>query len=124
MFSPTIARELNARGHQVVAVAGDRELRAMTDGELFAWAASCGYTIATENVKDFRPLAASAEATGSPSPGLLFTSSRGFPRSRHNPGALIAALDAWMNLESHGAEEWLRRAPGKDERPDSSLGES
>lgn len=43
---------------------------------------------------------------------LLFTHSRGFPRTRRNPGPLIDALTAW--LEASGdvdrpSEDWLAR---------------
>jgi hypothetical protein len=33
---------------------------------------------------------------GPPGCGLLFTSSRAFPRSRKNPGPLINALHTWL----------------------------
>lgn len=110
MFSPVIAEELIARGHQVRAVAADPELRAMTDAALCAWAEEGGYTLVTENVKDFRPLAAASQASGRgiTSP-LLFTSSRSFPRSRRNVGVLILALHAWLARGSHPPEEWLGR---------------
>lgn len=108
MFSPVVAEQLVTKRHDVLAVAADRQLRAMTDSELFVVAASRGYTLVTENVKDFRPLATAAGANETPAPHLLFTSSRRFARSRRNPGPLIAALDAWMASESHSSEEWLQ----------------
>lgn len=110
MFSPVIARELAARGHQVRAVAADPELRAMTDSDLCGWAEEGGYTLVTGNVKDFRPLAAASEASGrAKTPPLLFTSSRSFPRSRRNPGILVLAFDAWLTNGPHaGKEEWLQ----------------
>ncbi len=42
MFSPDIAEELRRRGHDVIAVAADLRLRAMTDSELFALAVEQG----------------------------------------------------------------------------------
>lgn len=43
--------------------------------------------------------------------GLLFTSSRTFPRSRQHAGLLIDAFDAWLTKgppESPVTEDWLR----------------
>ncbi len=96
MFSPTIAVTLRERGHDVIAVAERVDLRAMTDDDLYAWAATENRWLLTENVKDFRPIMLRALQTSSATPGLLFTSSRTFPRSRKKPGPLIDALHAWL----------------------------
>ena len=43
--------------------------------------------------------------------GLLFTSSRAFPRSRRNPGPLIQPVHAWLGdglLAPPLKEDWLR----------------
>lgn len=63
----------------------------------------------TENVRDFGPLLLSTVQTEAKT-GLLFTSSRGFPRSRKNPGPLINALDRWLQAGPSDApivEDWL-----------------
>lgn len=42
--------------------------------------------------------------------GILYTSSRAFPRSRKNPGPLIQAIHAWMlngPPEAPLTEDWL-----------------
>ncbi|MDG4792877.1 DUF5615 family PIN-like protein [Micromonospora sp. WMMD1082] len=96
MFSPTIASALRESGHTVVAVAERVDLRSMSDNEVFGWAAQEKSWLLTENVKDFRPILLQAIQTGATAPGLLFTSSRAFPRSRKNPGPLIEALDTWL----------------------------
>jgi hypothetical protein len=96
MFSPRIAVTLRERGHDVIAVAERVDLRAMTDDDLYAWVAAEHRWLLTENVKDFRPIMLRALQTGSAAPGLLFTSSRTFPRSRKNPGPLIDALHTWL----------------------------
>jgi hypothetical protein len=111
MHSPAVAKALRKRGHDVVAIADGPDLRAMSDGELFGWAAAEGRCIVTENVKDFRRLLLRADESRQPSPSLLFTSSRAFPRSRRNPGPLIRALDAWLGRtdpDALPAEDWLR----------------
>jgi len=72
------------------------DLRSKSDEEVFAWAAVQKRWLRTENVKDFRPILLRALQAGQPGAGVLFTSSRTFPRSRKNPGPLVRALDAWL----------------------------
>ena len=110
MFSPAIAAELRARGHNIIAVAERPDLRAKPDEEIFAWAAADGRWLLTENVKDFRPIMLRALQAGSPCCGLLFTSSRSFPRSRKDPGPLIQALHTWLTAgppRPPATEFWL-----------------
>ncbi len=112
MFSPGIAEELRRRGHDVIAVAADPQLRAMADPDLLAWVANQERRLVTENVKDFRRLLHASEAAG---PGLLFTSSRTFPRSRQAVGALISALEGWLTRPDAAArppEDWLTQSLG------------
>jgi predicted nuclease of predicted toxin-antitoxin system len=96
MFSPGIAAELRQLGHDVLAVADRPDLRSKPDEEIFAWATAQKRWLLTENVKDFRPILLRALQAGPPGAGVLFTSSRTFPRSRKNPGPLVRALDAWL----------------------------
>lgn len=96
MFSPTIAGALRDLGHDVVAVAERGELRAMNDEEVFAWAIAQGRWLVTENVKDFRPILQRALQADITTTGIVYTSTRSFPRSRKDPGPLIQALQAWM----------------------------
>lgn len=114
MFPSALAAALRPEGHDVVAVCERQELRALSDTELFEWAASARRRIVTENVKDFRPLLARAQGSeGSPAQ-LLLTSSRTFPRSRRNPAPLLDALRGWLVESAQPdcpAEDWLRPAP-------------
>lgn len=110
MFSPAIAAALRDMGHDVIAVAERSEMRAMTDEEVFAWAASQGRWLLTENVKDFRPLLLRALQADISTAGILYTSNRAFPRSRKNPGPLIQAIHAWLLSgppEAPLTEDWL-----------------
>ena len=110
MFSPTIASALRDLGHDVVSVAERADLRSMTDDDLFAWSIADHRWLVTENVKDFRPIMLRALQAGRVTAGLLFTSSRTFPRSRKNPGPLIDALHAWLVAdppEPPVTEDWL-----------------
>jgi hypothetical protein len=111
MHAPVVGATLHDRGHDVIAVVEQDELRALTDEELFRWAAERGRRIVTENVKDFAPLLRRAEELGRSAASLLFSSSRTFPRSRRNPGPLIEALDAWLRaaeVTPPPVEDWLQ----------------
>ncbi len=110
MFSPAIAADLRQIGHDVIAVADRPDLRSKSDEEIFAWASAEKRWLLTENVKDFRPIMLRTLSAGAPGCGLLFTSSRAFPRSRKNPGSLIRALDAWLTAGPPAppvTESWL-----------------
>ena len=110
MFSPAIAAALRDLGHDVIAVAGRPELRAMTDDAVFAWAAGQGRWLVTENVKDFRPVPAAGTAGrfAHPGPGV-----RHQPRVfavKKKPRPLIQALHAWLLAgppEPPLTEDWL-----------------
>ena len=52
MFSPAVAAELRARGHDGIAVADLPDLRSKCDEEVFAWASAENRWLLTENVKD------------------------------------------------------------------------
>ena len=110
MFSPAIAADLRQLGHDIIAVADRPDLRSKSDEEIFAWASAEKRWLLTENVKDFRPIMLRALSAGTPGCGLLFTSSRAFPRSRKNPGSLIRALDAGLTTGPPAppvTESWL-----------------
>lgn len=113
MHAPVVAAALRDRGHDVLAVADQDDLRALTDEELFRWAAEYDRRIVTENVKDFAPLLRRADELGQRAARLLFTSSRTFPRTRRDPGPLIDALDAWLRAAQAiepPVEDWLQPA--------------
>jgi predicted nuclease of predicted toxin-antitoxin system len=110
MFSPVIAAALRDLGHDAAAIAEQPALRAMTDEEVFAFAAARQEWLLTENVKDFQPVLQRARQAGPPTAGLLFTSSRAFPRSRKNPGPLIHAIHRWLTAGPPPpplTEDWL-----------------
>ena len=82
----------------------------MIDEDVFALAAAQGRWLLTENVKDFQPILQQSLQAGLPAVGLLFTSSRAFPRSRKKPGPLIDAIDVWLRAgppEPPITEDWL-----------------
>jgi len=80
----------------------------MSDAELHQWATENGSRIVTENVKDSRRLASIIDE----GPGLLFTSTRSFPRSKRSVSLVISALEAWLrnhDPDSAPLQEWLQR---------------
>lgn len=113
MHAPVVAATLRDHGHDVIAVAEQDELRALTDEELFRWAGEHERRIVTENVKDFAPLLRRTEELRHRVAPLLFTSSHTFPRSRRNPGPVIDALNAWLRAAQASEppiEDWLQPA--------------
>jgi len=110
IFSRAIAAELRELGHDVIAIAERPDLRSKSDEEIFAWASAERRWLLTENVKDFRPIMLQSLQAGPPGCGLVFTSSRAFPRSRKNPGPLIRALHPRLNAGPPSppvTESWL-----------------
>ena len=115
MFPGRLADRLRQRGHNVIAITDDPELRALSDADVYSWAAAHRRRILTENVKDFRPLLLQALEAGGPCAALLLSSSRTFPRSRRSPGPLEFDIHAWLaqSLGTRAVEEWLQ-PPGLD----------
>lgn len=109
MWPPSIAEALRKRGHDVVAVAERPELRGQRDDAIYraAWAEE--RALVTENVADFRPLAAADARAGRPHPPLVFTSNRTFPRGNaRTAGRLVAALDRLITgPDAQRGEHWL-----------------
>ena len=109
MWPPAIAEALRDRGHQVVAVAERRDLRGRPDQAIFEMAQAEGWVVVTENVVDYRPLAAAAMRAGRAHPALIFTSNRAFPRAnRRTAGRFVAALVAFLTTRDEiSGEHWL-----------------
>lgn len=117
MFPPGLAAALRDRDHNVLAIAERVDVRSMSDADVFAWVLAAPCWLLTENVKDFRPLLLAAlQAAAAATPegfGLLFTSSRTFPRSRVNPKPLIDAVHQWLTAgppPPPTVEDWLAAA--------------
>jgi uncharacterized protein with PIN domain len=107
MYPSLIARELRARGHDVVSV-HESPGRGTSDEDVFDHARSQERAVVTENVSDYRPLAEALLASRNSHAGLVFTTSRRWPRT--DPGSLIIALDTLLSSTPHqpvDAEIWL-----------------
>ena len=103
-YPPSIAEQLRERGHDVVAVQEEADLRGMTDPDLFAEAQRRNRAVLTENVADYMVLDAEYRGRHLAHWGLVLTSNRTFPRGKATTvGALVKALD-----------ELLRKADSED----------
>jgi predicted nuclease of predicted toxin-antitoxin system len=96
-FSPEIARQLRGRGHDVVAARERAEVRGLTDADLLALATDETRAVVTENVADFVELHRMSVITRRPHCGIVFTSPRGFPRTRRAIGRIVLALDTLLS---------------------------
>jgi predicted nuclease of predicted toxin-antitoxin system len=99
MYTPMIAEQLRARGHDVASV-HDPEFRALEgepDEEVWVAAIAEDSVLVTENVQDFRRIEANALARAQPVARLVFTTDRQFPRGDPATlGRLVTALDALL----------------------------
>jgi hypothetical protein len=99
MYSPAIAAELRAHGHDAVSVhdLGQELVTGASDADVLAAAQRDERSLVTENVRDYRPLEIGILADGSHHAGLVYTSNRQFPRGDPATlGRLVRALDALL----------------------------
>jgi hypothetical protein len=108
-LSGQIARLLRERGLDVQAVVERSDLVQAPDREVMDVARREGRAVVTNNIKDFRPLAAERLADGSGHAGLiLLPATRS--RRRGATGTIADAVEALMRAHPagiHGAEHWL-----------------
>ena len=109
-LSHQIARVLSDRGHDAVAVTSLAGLPANTpDAQLMQLAHAEGRAVVTNNVKDFRPIAAQRIAVGHGHSGLILVSAA-TPRSKAATTPLANAIERLM-LDNPGglqnSERWI-----------------
>ncbi len=116
-FSPDIARQLRAKGHDVLAVKERRELIGRSDRVHFASMPEQRRAIVTQDLGDFRPLLAEAMRAGAKTYGLVCVPAR-VSLSRAASGQLVDALDQLLGLNPNdadavdqGGEIWLAVSP-------------
>ena len=97
MLSDSIAQQLRATGHDVIAVVANPTLAALPDDQILAYATSEGRALVTANIKDFVPLDGRYRAAGQSHPGLILVSTKTFPQNRGFTAAITAALDALLS---------------------------
>ncbi len=113
MWPPTIAVALRQRGHDVEAVKDRLDLIGRPDPVGFAVAQAEGRAIVTENVADFRPLAAECLREGRSHSGLILTSNKRHPRHEiASFDRLVDALDSLLAVHGQDSamnlEHWLQ----------------
>lgn len=108
-LSPTIAQTLRDRGLDAVAVGERPDLIGATDRVILQVATDEERSVVTNNVRDFRPLAAEFLARGRVHGGLvLLPSARS--RTKGAVGALVSAIASVMRAHPDGmvgGEEWI-----------------
>jgi hypothetical protein len=110
MYHPGIAEQLQKRGFDVVAIAGDPDRAGIPDDDVLALATGEQRCLVTENVRDFEKLRTQWTKEGRRHAGLLYVSRVRFPRSRQQIGRLISALDGRLaggRVPAPGQVDWL-----------------
>ena len=108
-LSPRIAELLRGRGHDVQAVAERRDLAGRSDRIILEVAVAEGLAVITNNVKDFRPLAAERLARGDSHAGLILLPSTR-TRTRHAVRMLANAIEQILSDYPDGlpgSEKWI-----------------
>lgn len=112
-LSPQIAALLRQAGHDVIAVVDRDDLVGRSDRIVFEVATGEGRAMITNNIKDFRPLAAEWLAQGRTHAGLvLLPSSR--TRTRAAVATLADAVEAVLRAHPDGlagSERWIGPLP-------------
>jgi len=108
-LSPLIAHLLRERGLDVVAAAERTDLVETSDREVFDTATREQRAVVTNDIKDFRPIAAERIVDGRGHAGLILLSA-GRSRRRAATGALADAIEVLLRAHPDGiadAEHWL-----------------
>lgn len=111
-LSPQIAVLLREAGFDVLAVADREDLVACSDRVVFETATAEDRAVVTNNIKDFRPLAAEWLSMGRTHSGLILLPSAR-TRTRAAVPALAAAVKAVLSAHPEGiagSEQWITAA--------------
>lgn len=108
-LSPQIAALLRQRGYDVVAVSERDELVGRSDRVILDVAFAEARAVITNNIKDFRPLAAQRLARGQNHGGLILLPSKR-TRNRAAVEGLADAIETVLKAEPDGlesSERWI-----------------
>lgn len=92
MMQRSVAEQLRARGHDVVAVTERAELRNILDTDLFARMQEEGRTVVTYNRDDYLDIGREYDASGRTHHGIVIVGPHRFPEGR-STGELVKALE-------------------------------
>lgn len=111
--SPQVAAPLRQAGYDVQAVAERDDLAGRSDRSIFEAACREGRALITNNIKDFRPLAAEWLTQGRTHAGLVL-----LPCTRVRTGSAVPALADAIAVVLHahpdgltGSERWVAPLP-------------
>lgn len=93
MLSAIVAVRLRGRGRDVESVSERRELRGLTDRDLFEYAQSAERSLATYNRDDFLELDRRYRGEDRPHAGIVILNPRRFPQGPASIGPLVASLE-------------------------------
>jgi Domain of unknown function (DUF5615) len=108
-FSPAVASLLRERGLDAEAVVERSDLVEKSDSEILDSANRDGRAVVTNNIKDFRPIAAERLAEGRGHAGVILVPGPR-RRSRADTGRLADAIGAVMREHPDGipgSERWI-----------------
>ncbi len=114
-LSPQLAALLREAGHDAVGVVERVDLVGRVDSTIFEVATGEGRAVVTNNIKDFRPLAAERLAQGRSHGGLILVPST---RSRTRASITMLAAAIQKVLEENpdglaGSERWIGPLPNE-----------
>jgi hypothetical protein len=107
MFSGTIAQQLRAKGHDVIAVVAEPALVSLPDDQILAHAAATGRALMTANTKDFVLLDGQYRAAGQSHAALILVSAKAFPQDRSFVGAVAGALAVLIDSDQIQADQTI-----------------
>ena len=93
MISAVVAEQLRARERDVEAVCERRELRGLSDEELFRHAKTAERSVVTYNRDDFLELDRRLRGHGHTHRGIVILNPRRFPQGAASIGPLVKSLD-------------------------------
>jgi predicted nuclease of predicted toxin-antitoxin system len=114
MLTPTIARQLRERGHDVSAITERPHLVSLPDDQVLAVAEAEGRVVVTANIGDFATLDTKWAASGREHGGIVLVTTSAFPQDRSFIGAVVKALNAAAQegkLPGRGQARYLLRQP-------------
>lgn len=93
MLSAVVAGQLRGRGLDVEAVSERRELRGLTDRDLFEYAQGNERSLVTYNRDDFLELDRRYRGENRPHCGIVILNPRRFPQGSASIGPLVTSLE-------------------------------
>ena len=106
MISPGVARELRARGYDVMAVKERADLRSRRDRAIVRQMVSERRVIVTNNVKDYGPIHDRFVAGGEEHYGMVFAFDDTMPRNKASISRWVGVLETL--LDGHPDDDALR----------------